>query len=245
MIKVDEYAIVSINDDRAHYKNALRDKIGSIKQARGISFIDGRSANIGALQYRYKIDDIWHTAKVGEIGVWFSFLNVCSYAKRHNKTILVFEDDAIITSDNFNDDLHRLLGQVPDDADAFSVLVPENQRATAHLEWISKDMGLAIKHTDVAPPYRVEGAHEICRAYQGYSFVSMVYTPKGAAEILRRVQITGMYTPADCWLFEQNDQGHLNVYTPTPHAATLVSVDWENQAPTTVHNSDRVFNLTE
>ncbi len=237
MIAVDEYTIVSINDERKAFKAAIDARVGGIKKTWGVEFIDGHEASIGTLQGKFKVDDIWHEAKIGEVGLWFSFLNACKYAADNNKTLLVFEDDAIITSHNFKEDLERLLEQVPDDADAFSVMSPSNQQVTAYIEWINRDSGMGIQHSDIAPPYRVPGAHLICKAYQGYSFVSMIYTPKGAKKILRRVQKTGMYTPADCWLFEQAEQGHLDVYTPVPTEATLVDVDWDNQAPTTIHSS--------
>lgn len=247
MISVDEYAIISINDERINLKNGITSRVGDIPRTYGIEFIDGRVDSIGTLQGKFHINNIWKEAKLGEIGLWFSFLNVCKYAVDNNKTILVFEDDAIIISNNFKDDLNLLLSQVPDDADAFSVLSPQNQQVTAYIEWIDRSAGLGITHSDIAPTYQVPGAHLICRSYQGYSFVSMIYTPKGAKKILDLVRRTGMYTPADCWLFEQADSRLLDVYTPVPSEAKLVDVDWENQAPTTIHTSGlyKPDNLTD
>lgn len=237
MISVDEYAIVSINDERKAFKMAIDARVGDIPRTWSIEFIDGKEASIGTLQDKFNVDSIWPEAKVGEVGLWFSFLNACQYVVDNNKTLLLFEDDAIITSNNFKEDLDLLLSQVPDDADAFSVMSPSNQQVTAYIEWLDKLNGLGIQHGDIAPPNRVPGAHLICRAYQGYSFVCMIYTPKGARKILQRVQRTGMYQPADCWLFEQHEAGELDVYTPVPTEAKLVDVDWDHQAETTIHSS--------
>jgi GR25 family glycosyltransferase involved in LPS biosynthesis len=245
LIKVDEYTVISISDDRSHYKAAIEQRVGKIKRASHIDFVNGKTANIGALQRKFKVDDIWPQAKIGEVGVWFSFLNICEYAWKNKKTVLAFEDDAIITANNFQQDLEFILSQVPITADAFSVLAPENQQVTAYIEWMDRSIGIGITHADIAPAFKVPNATHICRAYQGYSFVSMIYTPKGAKKILQRVQQTGMYTPADCWLFEQHEQGHLDVYTPVPAAANLVNIDWDRQAPTTVHNSGLLSDLTE
>lgn len=244
-MQVDEYCIISINDDRKALKADIVNRVGSYPRTFGIEFIDGSEASIGTLQDKFNVDYIWDNAKLGELGIWFSFLNVCQYAVDNNKTVLAFEDDAIITSDNFQEDLERLLAYVPEDGDVFSVMVPRNQHVGANLEWLSKFTGIAITHTDIAPTYRIPGVHVICRAYQGYSMVCMIYTPEGAKKILDRVQETGMYQPADCWVFEQHDQGIINVYTPVPTEATLVDIDWADPAPTTIQTTPVYDGLTD
>ena len=239
MIEVDEYAIISISDDRLEHKDAIDMRAG-FKKATGISFVEGLTADIEALKKEFGIRHIWPEAKYGEVGVWFSMLNICKYSVENNKTVLALEDDATIYVDNLKTALTFPLSETPDDADAFSVIVPDNQMVLGNIEWLNKAAGLGITHGDIAPTYKIPNAHSVCRAYQGYCLVGMIYTPRGALRILDLVKTYGLTTPADCWLFEMNDSNDLDIYTLVPSHHPLIGINWTNQEKTTVHDTGRI-----
>lgn len=241
MVNIDEYTIVTISDDRLAFKEEIDLRAGYDK-ASDIDFVDGNNADIAALKRKFGIKEVWPWARYGELGVWFSMLNVCKYAYENNKVVLAFEDDAIIYVDNLKERLSYALTELPDNTDVFSLVVPENQRDNGYIEWLDKPAGLGIRYGSVAPSYQVGNCHAICRAYQGYCLVAMVYTPKGAKEILDLVKDTGLTTPADCWIFEMNDSNDLMVYTLTPEHPVIVGINWDNQEKTTVHNTERLIN---
>lgn len=228
------YTIISISDDRLEYKEVIRSRMGWLKDLNIIA-VDAQNESLSDLIKHYQIKSIWPSAKRGEVGVWFSMLEVCSHCVENNETVLAIEDDAFV-----NPDVQNLLtiaiDQLPDDCDVFAVTVPQNQKVLGNIEWINKDVGLGVTHSELAPSFRIPGATSVCKAYQGYCFVSMVYTPTGAQKVLELAK-NGFTGPADCWLFEMHEAGKLNVCTLVPDHPDIITVDWDNQAPTTVHDT--------
>lgn len=234
---IDEYFIISLNDDRRGYKANIRQKV-KYPETFSIQVINGTTDKelIKKELKRFKIPYIWDGAKYGELGIWLTILNICVYSIKTNKTILTFEDDAIVESSDIGDKLDSLLKECPEDMDLFSVLVPINQMIHAYMEWVDKEGGLGMRHPDIAPSYDI-GKPRVCRAYQGFSFVSVIYTPRGAARLLNLVRRYGLTGPVDTWAFEQHEQRLLNIYTPKPSEANMVTIDGATE--TTIHNTGR------
>ncbi len=78
----------------------------------------------------------------------------------------------------------------------------------------------------------------MARAYQGYCCVATLYSPSGARRLLEIAGEKGMYTPVDCFLFQEaHGKNAVRAYAPTPDAQRIVDIDWNT--PTTIHGTDR------
>jgi GR25 family glycosyltransferase involved in LPS biosynthesis len=160
-------------------------------------------------------------------------------AAQEHGPLIVLEDDAIV-SERFDVIMENVWHDLPEDWDYFCLFVPDNQfedyyRATAYDEngepklytnpgekWYSPSMGSAY----------------VGRAYQGYSCVGIMYSQQGGKKLHELAQQYGMYTPVDCFIFQQTHTGRVNGYAHTPDCERPVTYDWHN-SPTLVQDTER------
>lgn len=163
-----------------------------------------------------------------ELGIWYSHMSCWQAALREE--LLVFEDDAILAP-NFMNGFSDLYRELPQDYDTFSLFVPNNQEQDFYYNTIydadgeAKYSGYPPRKTDKDSIYLI-GSAIIAKAYQGYSLVCTLYSPKGADKLLTLARKHGMHAPVDCFVFKEAHRGNLISYAPRPTYPRLVSVDW-------------------
>ena len=178
--------------------------------------------------------------KAGEAGVWMSQMNAWKMIANQDRPVVVFEDDALLCPD-FITEFNRYTDELPNDWDLFSIFYPANQYGDFHWSYDYDEnghpTGPQLWFSDGAPELLIE-SELISKAYQGYGCVALMFSPKGARALYDQAIAKGMYTPVDCFIFEQYRAGHINAYSPMPGQTRLADVDWD--APSTIRYTDRV-----
>ena len=176
----------------------------------------------------------------GEIGIWLSTFDCWKWAVDNDEELLVFEDDAI-PHINFKHMFRELYPELPKDYDFFVLWIPDNQLIDYVYDVVYDEEGLPThvgpNKNSITSNYNF-GAIRLARVYNGYGNVAQLYSPKGGKTFIELAQKTGIYTPADCFLYQNAHAGRAIGYGPKPNRAKLVSYDWK--AVTTVHTEDRV-----
>lgn len=234
-----KFNILSINDDRKAYKDQIRSRV---------LFEEVRIPTVNA--YEVDVEDelkkrgLWIAYpgmfSRGEIGVWLSTYDCWQWASDNEEELVVFEDDAI-PSPSFETQLRDLTIELPSDYDFLTLWVPENQIVDYTYDVVYDDEGqpthVGPNKNSITSIYNF-GSVRLARVYNGYGNVAQLYSPKGGWTLAERVRSTGIYTPVDCFLYQEAHAGRCDGYGPKPNRATLVSYDWA--AETTVHLEDRL-----
>jgi len=198
------YTIFSIDDRRKAYTDEIRRQLDQSFHWKysGTRGIDGSNPEI--LKYNLErnhveinTDDI----KVGQLGIYLTVLNALWMDP--GKQIVTFEDDAILHP-LFNDIFWPITSELPRDTDAFALFLPRDQ------DHVFDESMMVGKH--------------VCRAYQRYGGVSMLWTPQGADKFLDLVERDGIIDQWDNQLFKYAKAGEMNVYTQRPGPNVLVSI---------------------
>jgi hypothetical protein len=141
--------------------------------------------------------------------------------------------------------MEEIVQDLPEDFDFISLWVPDNQK-NDYLYDIDFDMnGRHIWterpwRTNETSKYRLNDSNRVALAFQGYGMVSLMYSPKGAAKLVKQAQETGLTGPVDCWIFQQAHKGLLEGYSCHPHFAHVVRYDnWEG--PSHVQNTEQAL----
>ena len=220
-----KYAIISIDDSRATLREAAASKLEDsgfepLPVPTGI-YVDGRVP--GAIQR--EIDECgWEITGSnfhnGELGIWFSNLNTFerSFYTRQ-EYLLVLEDDAVVMP-VFEKIAPLVLDELPVDCDFFAWAIPNDQKVDYYYNRVFNSAGgweivSHQRHRYTGSPHYI-GANFVCKAYQGYHAVAMMYTKEGMRKILDLVRQQGIRTAFDLFLFEEHHKGNLNGYTLLP-----------------------------
>ena len=220
------YTIVTIDDSRAANKEKIR-SIVPLPEVTDIQFCDARKEYPQVLEYTTP----WSLTR-GEVGIWHSHYNCWKWAAE-NGPLLVFEDDAILDQD-FMDHFNHVVDKLPDDWDFLSLWVPPEQEQDFMYNVTFDEEGYPHANGtfyEVGASVFWIGSATIAKVYQGYSFVTTLYSQEGARKVAALAEQKGMYTTADCFLFLEAHAGRLNGYAPTPMYTRFVHHDWD-QHPT-------------
>lgn len=120
----------------------------------------------------------------GQTGIWAS--TVLAYEKflqTEHDHLLVFEDDVVLLPD-FTDRLLRIMQELPEDYDFFSVFVPWDTVCRYRPEW-----------------HDIAGKNSISVAFQDWSCAVYVVSRKGARRVLDDVALRGIDRPIDWYMF--------------------------------------------
>ena len=233
-----KYTIISLDDQRIKYKNALR-RNTNIEEI-FLPAVNGREVDIPE---EYRKRGLWPYGWIptqGEAGIWMSNFDRWELAGSMDEPLIVFEDDAII-SPEFDLKLDYVLKALPDDWDFCALWVPENQRIDYYYNVTFNEIGDPVRVgenlSNQDSIYRINDTNVVSLVYQGYGMVSLMYSPAGGRKLVELSRSTGIYTPVDCWIYQQAHLGNLKGCAPHPFNAGLVTYDWSAQ--TTVHNSER------
>lgn len=219
-----KFNIISINDERKAYKDQIRKHAG-MEEVR-IPSVNAHKVDLPSeLKLRGLENRPW-SPKIGELGVWLSNFDCWQWAA-DNEELVVFEDDAIIDN-SFSGQLTVLQEDLPDDWDYVALWVPENQEVDYTYNVTFDEKGDPV-HQGPALPYKdslFRYTRRVAHVYQGYGMVSLMYSPRGAAKLIDLVRSTGIYTPVDCFVYQQAHMGNLKGFAPSPLYANVVKYDW-------------------
>lgn len=230
------YVIVSIDDSRLEKKTAIRQRLGNHTE---IPFVgcNGRDPESvkDHMDYFSGHLDRW-TPKVGELGVWLSMQKAWETAVNEGP-LIVLEDDAVV-AEEFDVYLNSIMEELPEDWDFFALFVPDNQFRDFWYTHAYDDRGEVVERSYKHPLYQPNtGSLVVAKSYQGYSCVGMMYSRAGGQKLLDIAKQYGMYTPVDCFIFQQAFAGKVNGYAHHPAYRRPVTYDWEN-SPTLVQDTE-------
>lgn len=187
-------------------------------------------------QVGLQLSNGWNPER-GEVGAYASHYRSWELAAKLNEPLMVFEDDAVLDT-NFHVNFPKQIAELPDDWDFFAMWVPDNQK-NHYTEYIT------VNGPFEAPTLkgiRYDGSTQfgcyrqfICRSYQGYGQVAIMYRPSGAQKLIDNVQQHGMYNTVDCTMHFLSLARQVNGYAPKPAFANLVHHDFN--VPSTVHGT--------
>lgn len=224
-----KFNIISINDDRKAYKDAIRSQIG-IDEVHVPAFNAYKEDPLAGIKARgLELKPEWNNAKKGELGVWLSNYDCWGYCDMLGEPLVVFEDDAILTPD-YNMRFSLLMDELPSDWDFAALWVPGNQLVDYDYD-VSYDeagnprIGSERKYGPDSYYYR-PGTNYAALVYQGYGMVSLVYSPDGARKLVDLAHKRGIDGPVDCWVYQEAHKGNLNGFAPYPWETPIVDYDW-------------------
>jgi GR25 family glycosyltransferase involved in LPS biosynthesis len=232
-----KYNIISLNDDRKVYKDYIRANT-SLEEIY-VPAVDGRSVDIREELNKRDLFTTGWLPKQGEAGVWLSNYDNWLAASEMDEPLIVFEDDAIIEKE-FDDKLNALIEELTVPWDYVALWVPENQIQDYVYNIYFDPKGDPVRIGDNLP-YALshfKNTRRTARVYQGYGMVSLMYSPEGGKRLLDLAHERGMYTPVDCFVYQQAHMGNVKGFAPTPIFANIVRYDWK--APSHVQQTERI-----
>lgn len=233
-----KYNIISINDERQIWKDHIRRVVGVCEEVKIPSVIGSNETLADELSTRGLTTYPGLSFSVGELGVWLSVYDCWQWCVDNNEELIIWEDDAS-PADDFDEKFKLLYEELPRAYEVLSIWPPTNQYQDYLYNVRFNEEGLPIRlGHDLLEQSSIFnfGAERLARAYQGYGNVATVVSPEGAGKMIEITQRDQIYSPVDCWIWQNCHKGLLNGYSPKPRYATLVYYHWP---PTTVHNTQR------
>lgn len=242
MVQEVKYAILSIDESRRAKKEALRNVVSGWDEIT-VPAVDGsKKSDLESSMTHHGIQFTEWVPKVGEAGVWMSQMNAWGMAYSQGEPLVVFEDDAMLAQD-FTERFEEYLAELPEDWDVFCLFVPTNQYGDFHWKYKFNELGQTDGSTygycPDGEPGLLIGSETVSKAYQGYGCVALMFSPEGGRKLLDAARQKHMYTPVDCFIFEQYRAGIIDAYAFKPGYPRLVDVDWN--APSTIQQGPRVM----
>lgn len=192
------YTIYSVNDDRYQYKMKIRSKLRGWDEVQ-IKCVDGRNPSELAAAIRSRdIDIVKPDIRVGQLGVWYTFLNALDAAP-----IVTFDDDALLHED-FKNEFYKRTNELPVEYDFFALFLP---RDSDHM----------------ASPSNYFGNY-LTKAYARYGGVSFSFMTEGAEKIKYLVKRDGIRQQYDDQLYSYVKSGELKGFSSRPELPDLVSI---------------------
>lgn len=241
------YSIMSIDDSRKEYKDAIRDNIKDYAELiNKIQYYDCRNDDeYEAAKERFKrFEWHWTNPRRGHFGVWVSTLSALEYiANCPYDGVIIFEDDAFLHKD-FDFLMRKYTPDLPEDWDFFSIHNPHNQNNDFYNEYnYTPDGSLAGGHRNypAGAPGFLYGSDNLCRSFQGYGACAIMYSPKGAEKLLSFFEQNGIKMSADCHIFQASKSTwphRINGYSVRPNKTKPANVHLDAQ--TQIHNTEQI-----
>lgn len=229
-----KYSIITINDRRSLYKRKLRAAVDLEEVV--IPAVDAEKVNLqDELDKRGLFLPHPGAFSIGEVGVWLSVFDNWVWSADNNEELIVFEDDAIANI-NFNTELPALRAELPEDWDFFTLWVPDDQLQDYLYNVTYDDEGIPNIFGRRREGHSLFdfGSEFVARVYNGYGNVAQLFSPKGSRWFINRAREVGLYSPVDCFQYQEAHAGRCNGYAPKPTYANIVKYDWpETQVHTT------------
>lgn len=235
-----KFTIFYINDDRKAMRESIINRCK--REYVRIPAVDGSNEDLVPLLKEFNLEDsVKHhhrPYRKGELGIWLTVLRAVKWCAENEEALLTFEDDAVIQTD-FNSKFESRLEHLPEDFDFLSLFVPRD-----HYHWYGYEKeldengyvikGMARKIGQSEPnPYWVNSF--ICKTWQRYGGVSMLYSPDGAKKILKLIDSEGISWQYDEWMYRHQRLGNLNGYAFHPGKSDIVRT---KPCPTIIHRTE-------
>lgn len=231
-----KYSIVTIDDSRAKYKDYIRRVVPYPETCFG--GVNAKAVNLREeLEKRNLHMPYPGQFKIGEIGIWLSLYDRWKWVVDNDEPLIVFEDDAIPNPD-FERVLERDYEHLPEDAAFMALWIPPNQLQDYRYNAVYNEEGI-VRINGYRPDGESQydfGDEYLSRVYNGYGHVGILYTPAGGKFFKERAEEVGLYTTADCFLYQEAHAGRCQGYGPKPKYANLVHYDWPQ---TTIQDTER------
>lgn len=222
-----KYMIFTLgHENRKHYVEAIEKKV-TLERV-DLPAVDGYSDDLPKLlEARGLLEHVTNhprNFRVGQLGIWLGVLNALEWVVENNEELLTFQDDALLHKD-FMKEFDKRYQFLPKDYDFFSLFTPRDHH---NWYWFSKRIredgsiinGQAKRHN--TSPYAVNKV--ICKVYQKYGGVSILYSPAGAKKMLDIVEEHGMLGTYDEHLYANERLGRLSGYISVPSLQDLVYI---------------------
>lgn len=179
---------------------------------------------------------------LGEVGIWLSMFDCWEWALENDETLITLEDDAK-PQWFFDEAVDLFIKELPRDWDFLCLWVPNDQKQDYlyNVTYNSDGMPKIFGRMSAKNSLFDYGAQYTAKAYNGYGNVATVFSPKGAKFFIDQARKVGLYTPVDCYLYQEAHAGRCKGFSPKPEHATLVDYDWS--VPTTVHTTERFIEV--
>jgi GR25 family glycosyltransferase involved in LPS biosynthesis len=218
-----KYAIVSIDDSRIEYKENIHRVMRDSDEV-FIECFDARPPEIDLAQELaergLRFADFWLNLqwKRGDIGGFISHYNTWKYCAASNEPLLVFEDDAIV-HDDFYDNIVDLMTEVPDDWGVISWCCNDYGK-TFYDKFVYYDKYGQHHNNRVLRPGESNrydyGASRMTRAYQSWTLTATMYSPQAAQSLIDAVERMGVHMNADAFVYHRAHCGDFDAYAPKP-----------------------------
>lgn len=226
-----KYTIISIDDSRHDNKEYIRACM-AMEEAM-IDCVNGKDpSKLFAAKTKWHDVETPGPFKAGEFGIFYSVLNALEFGAEDDG-ILYFEDDAVPVPD-IQERLNQYYSELPE-FDMFALWSPANQKHDFENVSSYNDGGEPIyngsqkgKIFDIAHP-------ELCRLWNGYGNVSMMFSQKGCQKLINYIKQRGFFSPVDCLICIASHTGILESYALKPSVKPIINYDWNR--PTTIHHS--------
>lgn len=169
----------------------------------------------------------------GELGIWLSNIRTWKefmiYGCESDNDLIVFEDDAVVQP-AFKSIFPLVKEELPEDYDFFAWAIPHDQKVdyfynrhfTPGGGWI---IASHLRHPYDKSPHYIPGNELVCKTYQGYQAVCIMYSRAGIQKILNLLKQDGIHSPIDLFLFTEVFKGNLNGYTLLPDVYPMVTFE--------------------
>lgn len=212
-----KYTIMHVNDRAKknidHNKNILK----NFEYVDDIEYFDGNTGNGRDVLNHNRIPlDVWSPYDgrsspplPGEYGVWVSTMNLFKYIVNNNiDKILVLEDDIYLKND-FVENLDLCLNELPKNFGFLSLYYFSEQN-------------------DVTEESEI-GAKYIHKSINQFSAAqAMVYSNKGARDLLSLFRRKGMEYTNDCFIYKQSQVGAVDGYSIKKDTLSFLVHDYKN-----------------
>lgn len=202
-----KYTIHSVSDSREHYKKQLRYVLRAWEEI-DLPSVNGSDPDaLAAAMERHPYEVKWR-ARVGQLGIWYSFLDALEHAP-----IVTFDDDAIVDPNLTVSFPIRTRGL---DFDFFSLFIP---RDSDHMHNPSNDVSTWAT-----------------RVYSRYGGVSFCFSERGRDRIKALLERDGIRGQYDDTLYAYAKAGELDGFCSKPEHKDLVYIT--GQETSIVQESD-------
>ena len=230
------YSILTVDDSRKALKDQIRVEMADagIEEFPAKFFVDGRIPGAIDVQLAdHRLEVTGQPFHNGELGIWFSALNTMKnfifWGCEKDNELIIFEDDAIVSM-AFKSIFPLVMAEMPDDMDFFAWAIPADQKVDYYYNrhftpdggWI---IASHIRHSYEQSPHHIPGKELVCKTYQGYQAVCIMYSRNGILKIIELLQRDGIHSPIDLFLFTEAFKGNLNGYTLLPDVYPMVTFE--------------------
>lgn len=217
-----KYTIISVDDSRQEFKDRIRAEMLNDEEF-SVDVVDARPLDVNLKDELAKVGlhmaGYWKSFwwQRGDIGGYIGHYNAWKYIAEQDEPVMVFEDDAWLP-DGFRGTVDLFMSEVPDDFGAVAFCVHPDTVAfyDMHIDYDEWGQPIARARQEGEQNQFDYGAEHMARSYQGWAMTATVYSPKGAASLVKTSQDMGLHMNADALVWHRAAVGDFDGYAPKP-----------------------------